>query len=100
MHAKVHNRNKHLPGNVLDHSITLGIYLTLMHVLLRKARRNRPHKNKANLICLGFVWTVSGDLRNDACKQNKVSAIASLMCKLYKLCHLPAFCVEPFNFKA
>ena len=34
-------------------------------------------------------------LRNNACKQNKVSAIASLMCKSYKLCHLPAFCVEP-----
>ena len=66
-----------------------------MHVLLRKTRRNRPHKNKANVICLVFVRTVSGALRNNACKQNKVSAIASLMCKSYKLCHLPAFCVEP-----
>ena len=66
-----------------------------MHVLLRKARRNCPHKNKANVICLVFVWTVTGALRNNACKQNKVSAIVSLMCKSYKLCHLPAFCVEP-----
>ena len=44
---------------------------------------------------LFFVWTVSGALRNNTCKQNKVSAIASLMCKSYKLCHFPAFCVEP-----
>ena len=28
---------------------------------------------------------------NNACKQNKVSVIASLMRKLYKLCHLPFF---------
>ena len=27
----------------------------LKHVILRKARRNRPHKNKANVICLVFV---------------------------------------------
>ena len=44
-----------------------GIYLTLMHVLLRK--------NKSNVICLVFVWAVSGALRNNTCKENKVSAI-------------------------
>ena len=71
-----------------------------MHVLLRKARRNHPQKNKANIICLVFVCTVSGALGNNACKQNKVSAIASLMCKSYKLCHSPAFCVEPSNFSS
>ena len=64
-----------------------------------KARRNRPYKTKTNVIYLVFVWTVSGALRNNACKQTKVSAIASLMCKSYKLCHLPAFCVEPSNFQ-
>ena len=69
-------------------------YLTLMHVLLHIVVQNFPHKNRANVICLVFVWMVLGAFHNNACKQNKVSAIASLMCKLYKLCHLPAFCVE------
>ena len=69
--------------------------LYMLHALLHKTRRNCPHKNQANAICLVFVWTVSVALRTNACKQNKVNAIASLMCKSYKLCHLPAFCVEP-----
>ena len=73
--------------------------VSLMMYYCVKPARNRPHKNKANVVCLVFVWTVSGALGNNTCKQNKISAIASLMCKSYKLCHLPAFCVESFNFR-
>ena len=70
--------------------------LTLLYAILRKARIDRLHKNKAiNVICLVFVWTVLGALSNNACKQSKVSTFASLMCKSCKLCHLPYFCVEP-----
>ena len=64
---------------------------------LRKARRDRSHKNKAYVICFVFVWTVLGALRNTS-TCIKVSAIASLMCKSYKLCHLPAFCVKPYHW--
>ena len=66
-------------------------------LLLRKAKSST--QKKANVICLIFVWTVSGALRNNACKQNKVSAITSLMCKSYKLCYLPAFLCGAFQFK-
>ena len=48
-------------------------------------RAENVHTKTANVICLFFVWTAPGALRNNACKQNKVSAIASLMCKSYKL---------------
>ena len=32
-----------------------GTYPTMLHALLRKARRDSPHKNIANVICLVFV---------------------------------------------
>ena len=67
-----------------------------MYYCIKRAEIVHTKTRQMSFAC--FVWTDSGALRNNACKQNKVSAVASLMCKSYKLCHLPAFCVEPSNY--
>ena len=46
-----------------------------------------------------FCEDVLALLRNNACKQIKVSTFASLMCKSCKLRHMPYFCVELSNYK-
>ena len=74
-----------------------GTCLTVIHVLLRKRRRNRPHKNKAKDICLVFVWAISAPFTQYYMQTKRGKCHCLLNVQIVQTVSLACFLCEVFQ---